>query len=92
MPLGTLESVEFHERELDLRQGDTVLIMTDGFVEISDVDGDLLGYDRARAWFADLAHLAPDAIVEGLVERARAFLAGTPLDDDMTLLVLKAHA
>ncbi len=91
VPLGTIAGSDFLEREIELRQGDTALIMTDGYVEMTDDAGDPLGYDRARTWFGELASLAPEAIVDGLLQRAREFLAGTPLDDDLTLLVLKAQ-
>mgnify|MGYP001812163538 FL=1 len=47
VPLGTLARTEYKEVEFDLREGDSVLVMTDGLAEVPNPDGDLLGYDRA---------------------------------------------
>ena len=90
-PLGTaLADGEFREREVELERGDAALIMTDGLAEATDPDGDPLGYDQAGRLFAEAAQLEPEAIIYHLVHQTRLFLGGTPLGDDMTLLVLKA--
>ncbi len=90
-PLGTaLANGEFREREVELERGDAALIMTDGLVEATNPDGDTLGYDQAGRLFAEVAELEPEAIIDRLVTQVRLFLGGSPLGDDMTLLVLKA--
>ena len=65
--------------------------MTDGLAEVADPAGDLLGYDRAGNLFAQVAHLEPEAAIAQIVAMATEYQAGTPLQDDMTLVVLKAH-
>ena len=91
VPLGTaLANGEYREREVDLEAGDTALVMTDGLVEATNPDGDTLGYEEAGRLFAEAAELEPEAIINRLETQVRLFLGGTPLGDDMTLLVLKA--
>ena len=65
--------------------------MTDGLAEVTNPEGDLLGYDRASELFQQVAHLDPESAMAQLLELAAAFHEGTPLQDDMTLVVLKAR-
>lgn len=91
VPLATLADVRFQETEIDLRGGDSVLLMTDGLAEVANPDGDLLGYDRATRFFAESADLDPESAIERLLELAAEYNEGTPLQDDMTLMVLKVQ-
>jgi len=92
VPLATLADVRFKETEIDLQEGDSVLLMTDGLVEVVNPDGDLLGYERATRFFAEVANLEPELAIERLLELAADYNEGTPLQDDMTLMVLKARS
>lgn len=91
VPLATLADVRFKETEIDLQVGDSILLMTDGLAEVANPDGDLLGYERATRFFAEVAELEPELAIERLLELAAAYNEGTPLQDDMTLMVLKAR-
>jgi serine phosphatase RsbU (regulator of sigma subunit) len=92
VPLATLADVSFEETEIDLREGDSVLLMTDGLAEVVNSNGDLLGYERASRFFSEVAGLEPDSAIERLLELAAEYKEGTPLQDDMTLMVLKVQA
>lgn len=92
VPLATLAHVRFNETEIDLREGDSVLLMTDGLAEVANPDGDLLGYERATSFFSEVADLEPESAIERLLELAADYNEGTPLQDDMTLMVLKVQA
>ena len=91
VPLGTLSRSEFKEVEFGLSAGDCALVMTDGLAEVPNPEGDLLGYERAAEFFAEVAHLDPEAAIDRLLELAAGHQAGAPLEDDMTLVVLKAR-
>ncbi|MGB5658231.1 MAG: SpoIIE family protein phosphatase, partial [Thermoanaerobaculia bacterium] len=92
VPLATLADVRFKETEIDLREGDSVLLMTDGLAEVANPDGDLLGYERATRFFAEVAGLEPEQAIERLLELAADYNEGTPLQDDMTLMILKTRS
>ncbi len=92
VPLGTLARTEYGQAQIELSAGDTLLIMTDGLAEVSNPAGDLLGYDRAAELFEKVVHLSPDQAIASIVEMASDYQAGTPLQDDMTLLVLKTRS
>ncbi len=91
VPLATLADVRFQETEINLREGDSVLLMTDGLAEVANPDGDLLGYESATRFFAESADLEPESAIERLLELAAEYNEGTPLQDDMTLMVLKVQ-
>jgi serine phosphatase RsbU (regulator of sigma subunit) len=92
VPLGTLPDASFDEREIQFEPGDTALIMTDGLAEVTGPGGEMVGYDLAGSWFADAAALDASEVIARLAGQAREFLAGNPLPDDMTLVVLKARS
>ena len=79
VPLGTLARTEYQQAGVELQAGDTVLVMTDGLAEVTNPEGDLLGYDRASELFQQVAHLDPESAMAQLLELAAAFHEGTPL-------------
>jgi hypothetical protein len=48
IPLGIAEGVTFEAIAIKLRQGDSLLLMTDGIVEARDPNGELFGFDRVN--------------------------------------------
>ncbi|HET7707704.1 MAG TPA: SpoIIE family protein phosphatase [Thermoanaerobaculia bacterium] len=89
-PLGTL-GVVYTERSVDLAQGDTVLLMSDGFPELLNCDGQQLGYPAAMQLFADACAGAPDAraVIESLSAASRRWHGDQPPNDDITFVVVR---
>jgi serine phosphatase RsbU (regulator of sigma subunit) len=90
VPLGTLSDARRLERDVDIAQGDCVLLMSDGIAEVVDAEGEPFGYERVCEAFAAATSLEPDAVVARLLRAADEHRAGAPLSDDLTLLVLRA--
>ncbi len=88
-PLGGMADATYLEWETTLAPGDTVLLMTDGFPELLDVDGEPLGYTRARSIFASSLKQNPAQIIKNLSLQAEKWAAGRPPQDDITFLVLQ---
>ncbi|RPI25408.1 MAG: hypothetical protein EHM57_01570 [Actinobacteria bacterium] len=86
MPLGLLPDMRYDEAEITLRSGETLLLSTDGLVEVHAPGGDMLGFPR----FGRMVAAAPDelALIPALLEAQRDF---TGLDweqeDDITMLM-----
>jgi phosphoserine phosphatase RsbU/P len=91
-PLGGFTGYVYRQAELTLGAGDVVLLMSDGLPERFNPAQEMFDYERTRAAFLSLAQSTPEAIVNGLVKASAEWAAGRPLDDDLTLVVLKRKA
>ncbi|HSM49863.1 MAG TPA: SpoIIE family protein phosphatase, partial [Thermoanaerobaculia bacterium] len=85
-PLGTFD-LDFAEREIALAPGDTVVWLSDGFVETCDPGGEPFGYERIQAALAGPA-TSPEAVRDRLLAAVTRHGQGRPPDDDRTLVAL----
>jgi len=92
MPLGALAGFPYVEERLELRLGDTVLLMSDGLPEMLNGDDEMLGYDRVGEVFQAHAGASPSEIADGLLAAGDAWASGRPQEDDVTLVVLRRLA
>ena len=93
MPLGGLAS-EYEERRLQTAPGDMILMMTDGLPELTNGEGDPLGYPRVRSLFESLGGKAPEEVLAGLTTAAESWSGGpgghSP-KDDITFVVIRVR-
>lgn len=71
-----------------LEPNDSVLLMSDGFPELVRENGLPLGYEEARAAFAETCGAAPEVIVRHLQATVERTHGGGP-DDDVTFVVVR---
>ncbi len=55
LPLGTLAGLDYTRTQLQLRDGDALMLLTDGVVEAQNDDGELFGFDRVGTMMAQTA-------------------------------------
>ena len=72
-----------------LRNGDTLVLFTDGVVEAVNVTGEEFGEARLMQVLTRSAGSTPGQIKERILQDARAFRGGTPLRDDTTFVVIR---
>ena len=91
LPLGIGVDVDvpYKKKAIALSPGDTVVLMSDGLVELFDDAGEMFGRDRAKDVLKKAGPRAAREVVEHLVAEAERWSGGRPADDDMTLIVLK---
>lgn len=80
---------EYPEVEVDLRPGDTVLIFTDGLVEVENRAGKMLRLEGLLEWMKEDIVLVPPVLVKRLYERAVAYAGTTELADDFTVMAIR---
>ena len=84
--LAVMDELPFKQGALRLDVGDTLLLYTDGVTEAADDKGELFGEARllelSRAWRGP-----PRALPEAVLRAVRAFEAGGPQADDITIVV-----
>jgi phosphoserine phosphatase RsbU/P len=88
-PLGGPGNNAYREAEITLAPDDVALLMSDGLPERFNPAAEMFEYERTRESLRAHAHAVPRAIIEGLLKVNDEWAAGRPLDDDLTLVVLK---
>jgi serine phosphatase RsbU (regulator of sigma subunit) len=89
LPLGGAAKFPYEEREVVLSEGDTVVMMSDGFPERFNEVGEMLDYSRARDVLAEAAGESPQVIIDRFVAEGDAWAGVRPQDDDITFVVLR---
>ncbi len=90
MVLGALpEAVEMEATlDVDLDQGDRVVLYTDGLTDVFDSRGEMLGVSGVQKFVRETATLPFTEMKEGILERIAAWREGPPADD-MSLVILE---
>ncbi|MBV8480709.1 MAG: SpoIIE family protein phosphatase [Actinobacteria bacterium] len=85
-PLGLLDRARYSETVTALRQGDTMLLYTDGVVEARGESGELFGDERLKAIVASSE--SPGELTDLILSAVDLHLAGGPRPDDVTMLAV----
>jgi phosphoserine phosphatase RsbU/P len=88
-PLGSLKNYAYRQQELALAPGDVALFLSDGFTELFNEAGEMLGDEAAARTLAAAAHLAPPEIIGRLTRVGDEWAGARPQDDDVTFVAVK---
>lgn len=80
LPLGVVAQSDWPEQTFNLDREERITFVSDGVVEASRPDGELFGFERAKAISTQTA--------ESIAASASAFGAGAPQADDITVLAI----
>ena len=89
LPLGAIEGVAYRSRQVALRQGDTLLLYTDGVTEAFNANEQMYRDDRLERFLESATLDEPRALVEQLVADVDRFVDGFSQSDDMTVAAIK---
>jgi len=90
MVVGLLPEQEYLSGELVLGKDDLLVACTDGITEAMDTGGNEFGRPRLAELVARLRALAPQEILDGVLEAVDAHARGGAYEDDRILMVVKA--
>ena len=89
-PLGVTTPLEVRFREgVRLAVGDSLVVLSDGFVEALHPEHGLFGRERVEQALSTARRGHPDRMIASLRAAVDAFLDGTPPNDDQTALVVR---
>ncbi|MBO0798836.1 MAG: SpoIIE family protein phosphatase, partial [Blastocatellia bacterium] len=91
-PLGAVSRYAYHQAEIRLAPDDVVLLMSDGLPERFNPASELFEYERTKEALSASACASPCEILDSLLRASDEWAAGRPLNDDLTLVVLKRKA
>jgi serine phosphatase RsbU (regulator of sigma subunit) len=91
-PLGGFSGYQYREREYALGHGDVLVLMSDGFPERFNQDGEMFDFSRTVETLTRAAALGPGEIIGRLVSAGEAWAEGRPQDDDVTFVALKVKS
>jgi phosphoserine phosphatase len=83
--LGTASTVEF-------APGDVLLLLSDGFLEYRDPDGEEYGHARVATLLRESRARSAAELSEQLLSSLRAFARGAPQEDDVTAVLLRRES
>jgi sigma-B regulation protein RsbU (phosphoserine phosphatase) len=94
--LGPLPEAVYKRGYVTMEPGDVLLVYTDGVTERLDFEGQgdedevhEFGRDRLVALLLDRRGTAAESLVAAVIEAVRAFGRGSPLADDVSVLVIR---
>jgi serine phosphatase RsbU (regulator of sigma subunit) len=89
LPLGSMTKANYHQQKIRLESGDCVVLMSDGFPEMFNETGEMLGFEKAAEVLPEIARNSPQEIINRLVEIGETWAGTRAQDDDVTFVVLK---
>lgn len=89
LPLGTKLPVQFREITFSVQPGDLLFLLSDGLPEQMNAAGIPFGYDRLKETLQELTDFPPHEIIRKLLKIWEDYAQGSPLLDDITLMVMK---
>jgi len=92
MPLGVFEGMPYESKVLDLEDGDTLLLYTDGVTELENSRLELFGEQRLIDFYKKFRHESVEDISTLLVEELDRYREGVFPSDDVTFILMRYEA
>lgn len=90
IPLGMIAGMIYEDLNVrSLKAGDMIVLVTDGFYEWQNPNGEEFGLDRLKETIREARDCSADEVVHRLYKTVKDFSKGTEQKDDLTVVVLK---
>jgi len=89
MPLGSFLHFPYQQKMINLSDGDTVVLMSDGFLERFNDRMETMEDSRVKEIVKEVGDKSPQEIIDCLSKAGEAWANGRPQNDDVTFVVLK---
>ncbi|MFQ5636836.1 MAG: SpoIIE family protein phosphatase [bacterium] len=88
VPLGILPDLNLEEKKLQLDEGDSIVLITDGIVEAKSQSGARYSFEKVVKQFSKPCQ-SVEELVSGMIAEVRDFSDGSEQYDDLTIMALK---
>lgn len=89
VPLGSMTGYRYQQQQVLISRGDVIVLMSDGFPERFNYEGEMLDYWRAKDSLVEVADRSSQEIIQHFVGVGEAWADGKQQEDDVTFVVLK---
>ncbi|MFQ5604804.1 MAG: PP2C family protein-serine/threonine phosphatase [bacterium] len=87
--IGLALKVKYHEHEIQIQKGDSLLIYSDGVIEAQNEQGEFFGEQRLMDSLPAWVDLSPAEIGKRLLDSIDHFVGPAPSTDDLSLIIVK---
>jgi sigma-B regulation protein RsbU (phosphoserine phosphatase) len=87
--LGMWPGAKFKTQATTVGPGDTLVLYTDGVIEVMNAAGEMFGLDRLEAVIRRYADCSADEVVQSVVDATRLFAGRRGYEDDFTLVIVR---
>ncbi len=91
MALGVMEDFHYKSKKVVLRKGDTLFLYSDGVTEAMSEKDELFTEERLEKELKLLRDKPIQELINGIMDKLRAFSKGAPQSDDITMMRLKFY-
>ncbi|MCB0746205.1 MAG: SpoIIE family protein phosphatase, partial [Ignavibacteriae bacterium] len=89
MPLGAIKDFKYNLYETELTTGDCILLLSDGYPELSNLNNEQIGYEQVKTQFTEIAKKHPEEIIQYFKSSGSDWVNDKDPDDDVTFVVIK---
>jgi hypothetical protein len=87
--IGLQAGTKYIQRKMRLAEGDVFIGYSDGITEARNESGDFYGIDRLKKILPPIISLSAQKIGNFILQDIKRFVGDAPINDDMSLIVLK---
>ena len=89
LPFGIMEDALYEETSIQIREGDHLLMFSDGAVEVHNTDGQMLDVEGLIGILKKQGYPRADIQMSALEEALLKYSAGIRIDDDLTFIEIR---
>jgi serine phosphatase RsbU (regulator of sigma subunit) len=90
-PQGIVKDCQYLEKQVKLKEGNTVVFYTDGVVEAMNEKEEMYGFERLIDSIDKGRELDANTLLERLMDDVTLFVGGAKQHDDLTIIVVKVE-
>ncbi|MAT40567.1 MAG: fused response regulator/phosphatase [Ectothiorhodospiraceae bacterium] len=87
--IGIIDNAKYEQFSLDLKEGDTLFLFTDGITEALNKTEEMYSEDRLIETLRKQTGSAPEVLIPSIISEIADFAQGAPQSDDITCLAIR---
>ncbi len=91
-PLGLFKSFPYETREVELKEGDRIVLYTDGVTDANNHEGERFSHKSLLDLVAHGGHLSSEQLTNKIIDSVEEFTCGRKQRDDIVVAVLELQA